>query len=182
MRASFPCLTLLAAAIALTGCDNDASKSASTTVDFEVERAHLHVDGTVASKGDGFVLTPMSGDEPITFGYGPEVAVAEIRALEASKAVARVTFEPTEDAPVALGVDEAPKLEGLDTYDGTVVSINDDSLVIDGPDGKRTFTVVPSDGFDIEHLREHEDEGSPVRLYFDDDADVGPLAVAYEDA
>lgn len=185
MRALLPSVSLLAAAFALSGCgDSTTSDSTSEASGDHAKVTHLHIDGALRTTDDGFVLTPEGDEEPITFAYGEGVEEAKVRALEATHATARVTFEPTEDEPVASDVRAAPDHEGLDTYEGTVESIEDGTLVIDGDDGRRTFELGMEDERDIEHLGEHADNGSPVRVYLaagQTDSSTRTV-VAYEDA
>lgn len=186
MRAFLPALLLLAA-ITLSACGGGTSASNDGDAnggDHAGEPAHLHVDGALRTADDGFVLTPPGDEEPISFAYGDGVEQGKVRALEATGATVRVTFEPTEDKPVASDVREAPNHDGLDTYEGAVESIESGELVIDGDDGRRTFRLGMEDERDIEHLGEHAGNGEPVRVYLAAAASGSDerTVVAYEDA
>ena len=77
----------------------------------------------------------------------------------------------------------APKLgEGVESYEGTLVSITADTLVVDGSDGERSFDISGADpgSFDVAHLSDHKAEAEPIRVYFQ--ADTPEAGVAYEDA
>lgn len=176
---------LLLALVALVGgCGGSNSGSGSDDVDATTAGAGAltHVDGSIVLGDDGFTLTPEAGGEEITFSYGPEVERAAIRAIAAAGTPARVSYRPTEQDPIAASVEPAPVLdEVLQTYEGTVTSIEMDEIVIDGDDGERRFTIAAEDreAFDVAHLRDHAGEGDPVRVYFDPAApDAG---IAYED-
>lgn len=171
-------LLLVAFVVAACGSDEPSSDSGSDVGSLE------HADGTIALQDDRIVLTPTDGQgETRTFEIGPEVEVARLRAIEASGAPARVSFRPEEEPPVAAAVSEAPAAgEGGETYEGTVVSVDEQKLVVKGSDGERTFDVSGADAgvFDVPHLQEHADSGEPIRVYTDPEApDVG---IAYEDA
>jgi hypothetical protein len=178
-------LALLIATILLgTGCGSE--DDAATSGDSGVSPGALsHVDGTVAigEGGTSFVLTPVDGSAAITFTLGPEVALGEVRAIEASGSPARVSFRPADADPIAAAVVPVPTLgEGLSTYEGLVVSVDENALVIDGADGERTFDIsgAEDNAFDIPHLEDHNAKDEPIRVYYEPDApDVG---IAYEDA
>ena len=140
-----------------------------------------HVDGTIRVDGSGFELTPKGGGDPVTFTLGPEVQLGEVRAIEATGAPARVSYRP--GSTVAAAGVPAPKIsEELRRYVGEVTAVDARSITIDGDDGERTFDISGADdgGFDVQHLRDHQAERSPVAVYYDPEApDVG---VAYEDA
>ncbi|MEO6867826.1 MAG: hypothetical protein ABI200_07375, partial [Gaiellales bacterium] len=87
------------------------------------------------------------------------------------------------DKPVAALVIPAPEIsEELRGYKGLIKAVDDTKIEIDGPDGKRSFKIAAEDreGFDIPHLRDHQKENAPVRVYFD--PKTPDLALAYEDA
>lgn len=185
MRASLPTLlSLVAAVLALSGCGgSDSTGTTATDESSDQAGAIIHVAGTLRSSDDGFVLTPASGDETITFSLGPEVERAVVRALEASGTTVRVSYRPTEDAPVAASVEPAPALgEELETYEGQVVSVDAKQIVIDGEDGKRSFDISGAGdaAFDAAHLLEHAERDEPILVYFDPKAPR--VGIAYEDA
>lgn len=182
-RALGTLLVLLAVAVLAAGCGDDSTSEGGDAASTD-PGALDHVDGIVVTgPGDGFVLTPIDGGEDITFELGPAVQLGEVRAIEASGAPARVSYRPGEDPAVAASVLPAPTLgDDLETYEGTVVSVDADELVVDGEDGERTFDVSAADegAFDVTHLQDHADEGEPIKVYFDPKSpDVG---IAYEDA
>ncbi len=94
-----------------------------------------------------------------------------------------MTFRPGEDPLVAAAVVPVPKIdEGLSTFEGLVVSVDERELVVDGDGGPRTFDIsgAGEGAFDILHLEEHAEEEAPIKVYFDPSSpDVG---VTYEDA
>ena len=173
---------MLVATLALAGCGGSDEPSGSSEPDSNAAGALTHVDGTVVVTDDGFTLTPSSGD-PIEFALGPEVQAAQVRAIEASGEAARVSFRLTEDAPIAAAVKPAPKLgEGVESYEGTVTSVDDATLVVEGADGERSFDISAADpgAFDARHLRDHSEAGEPIKVYFD--PSTPDLGIAYEDA
>ena len=177
-------VALLASSVALAGCGGSDDDSGSTTADgggTSTTASLVHVDGTIALDGDTLTITPKDGSEPHSFSLGPAVTKAEVLALSASGAPARVTYREDED--VAAAVTPAPKVgEGVESYEGTVVLVNADKLVVDGPDGERAFDISGADAgaFDQAHLADHKAQAEPIRVYFQADA---PLqGIAYEDA
>lgn len=141
----------------------------------------VHVDGTVKLDGDTLTVTPKDGTDPHSFSLGPEVERGALMALASSGAPARVTYREGED--VAAAVAAAPKAgEGVDSYEGLIVSVDAKQLVIDGDAGERTFDISTADAgaFDTEHLADHQSAGEPIRVYFR--ADAPDAGVAYEDA
>lgn len=190
MRASLPWLLLVAAATFLAACggtesgpDDDASSPRADTSADNSAGEVTHVSGTVQVRDDVFVLQPTGGGEPIEFAYGPEVAPAEVRALEAAGTTAKVNYRPSDDTLVAASVDPAPTVSPkLQSYKGNVVSIDQRRLVVEGAKGTRTFLIAAADAgaFDVEHLREHQGHGEPIVVYFD--AVAPEVGIAYEDA
>lgn len=180
MRAFLLSLLLVVATLALAACGDDDTSSNGSGGDVAAIE-HLHVDGAVRGREDGFVITTPDG-ETYDFEYGPAVKPAEVRALEAAGAQARVTFRPTEDTPVATDIGEKPDKEGLETYEGLVVRVTATELVVDGADGERTFSIAGTDhaAFDPDHLEEHREREEPIVVYFDPE-DPG-TGIAYEDA
>ncbi|MCW2922532.1 MAG: hypothetical protein JWL76_2406 [Thermoleophilia bacterium] len=177
-------VALLAAALALAGCggSNDDSSGSSSTGDSGSSTASLvHVDGTIKLDGDTLTITPTDGSEPHSFSLGPAVVKAEVLAVSASGAPARVTYRDGED--IAAAVTPAPTHgDGVQSYEGEVVSVTSSQLVIDGKDGERTFDISGADtgAFDTAHLTDHKSQGEPIRVYFK--ADAPDQGVAYEDA
>lgn len=193
MRATLlPILLLLALAALLAGCGSDdpgtagdeRADSAETSGDSPGAPAQ-HLDGTVKVEGESIVLTP-EGRAPMTLDLGEDVAIAQVRALEASGAVARVTFEPAtgERNGLAIDVRETPRQQaGTDAFSGTVVEVDAKQITIKGDSGTRTFAMGIADAHEVEHLQEHADSGSPVKVFLDDaGSDAGAAVVAYEDA
>jgi hypothetical protein len=174
---------LLVAILVVAGCGSD--DAAKTDGSASAPGALTHIDGAVAVGDDGatFVLTPVDGSAAMTFTLGPEVALGEVRAIEAAGSPARVSYRPAEADPIAASVVPAPTLgDDLSTYEGSVVSVDENTIVIDGADGERTFDIsgAEDNAFDIAHLEDHNSKGEPVRVYYAPDApDVG---IAYEDA
>lgn len=178
------CLVVLGAALALTGCGaSDESKDDAGPATL------LQLDGTIKAGGAGsetFTVTPKAeGEEDITFGYGPEVARAAVQAMAASGTVARVYYRPTTEAPVAASVKEAPEYgEDVLDYTGTINLVNDERIVIEGPSGERSFDIADAEdeAFDQPHLKDHQDEGSEVKVYFRDAGEGLLVGLGYEDA
>ncbi len=140
-----------------------------------------HLDGTLTQQGETYVLTPKEGGEPKEFTLGPEVPAAQAAAIVSSGEPARVTYR--EGETVAASIGPAPKAgEGVEAYEGLVVSVDDAAIVISGDDGERTFDISGADAgaFDSAHLEEHQQAGEAIRVYFRSDApDAG---ISYEDA
>lgn len=179
------CITVVAT-IALLGCggSNDNGSTTDSNGDASAPKAAaaiVHVDGTITLEGETLTITPKDGSEPHSFALGPEVQQAEVLAIAASKAPARVTYREGED--VAAAVTPAPtKGAGIEAYEGLIVSVDSSSIVIDGSDGERTFDTSAADpgAFDTHHLEAHKTEAEPVRVYFRVSApDAG---ISYEDA
>lgn len=142
-----------------------------------------HVDGTLTENKGGFVLSPTDGSDSVAFVLGPEVEVGAIRALEAARIPARVSFQPDTSPLVAASVLPAPKLgEGMESVKGLVVSVDAEQLVIEGTQGKRKFDISASaeGAFDIAHLEEHSEQREAIKVYFDPKAPS--VGIAYEDA
>lgn len=179
-------VALLAASLALAGCggSDDASSPADDDPKRDAASATaplVHVDGTIKLDGDTLTVTPKDGSEPHSFSLGPAVKKAEVLAVSASGAPARVTYRDGED--VAAAVTPAPAVgDGVQSYEGTVVLVSSAKLVIDGADGERSFDISRADAgaFDQAHLADHKAQGEPIRVYFRADAPL--LGVAYEDA
>lgn len=178
------CLVVFGAALCLAGCGatdepkNDAGPSAL-----------LQLDGTIKAGGAEsatFTVTPKAeGEEDITFGYGPEIARAAVQAMAASGTVARVYYRPTTKAPVAASVREAPEYgEDVLDYTGTISLVDDERIVIAGPNGERSFDITDAeeDAFDQPHLKDHQDEGTEVKVYFRDSGEGLLVGLGYEDA
>lgn len=178
-RASLVLLLVVAGACTLASCGGGEAGEGGEAPS---AGALIHVDGTVEVHGDAFDVTPKQGDV-VTFTYGSKVDRAGVRAFAASGAPARVSYRLGEDDPVAVSVRAAPALgEGLQSYVGTIASVSDEEIVIDGSDGERAFTIGAADreAFDVPHLRQHQDDSTPVRVYFDPDEPTA--GIAYEDA
>ncbi len=177
-------LIAIAAAIFVTGCG-----SSDESGDAVGPGTLLQVDGTISNAEAGtktISVTPKAaGEQDITFVYGPEVAPAQILAMSAAGTVVRVSYRPTTDAPVAASVKEAPEY-GEDVLDstGTIALVDKERIVIDGPNGERSFDIRDADGeaFDQSHLKDHKDEGSKVKVYFRDAGDGLLTGLGYEDA
>ena len=173
-----PVLRVAAAALLLAGCGGDDTSADDASASAGID----HVDGIVAVDGDGFVLTPIDGTDERSFTLGPEVTIAQVRAIEASGAPARVTFRGSED-DIASSVVPAPAIgDDLESYEGNVASVDSTTLVVDGADGTREFDISSADegAFDVSHLQDHKSEKAPIAVYFDP-ADPG-IGIAYEDA
>lgn len=176
-------VALLISAVALAGCGGSDEESGSDTTEGggSATAALVHEDGTIKLDGDTLTITPKNGNEPYSFTLGPAVNRAEVLAMSASGAPARVTYREGED--VAAAVTPAPKVgEGVEAYEGLIVSVDDSTIVVKGDDGERSFDISGADAgaFDQEHLEDHKDESEPIRVYFQ--ADAPELGVAYEDA
>jgi hypothetical protein len=174
-------LILLTSMLVLAGCGSDDAADSGTATGIEAGKL-THVDGTIVVSADGFRLTPKNGDAAMEFTLGPEVQLGALKALESSGAAARVTFR-SGDRLVAAAVVPAPAIgEDLESYVGTVSSIDDTQITLDGDDGERSFDISGAGeaAFDVAHLKDHSSEGSPVRVYFDPKAPK--LGVTYEDA
>ncbi len=175
-------IALLAASIAVAGCGgSDDTDSSSTDGGDSSAAAIVHVDGTIKLDGDTLTITPKDGSEPHSFSLGPAVKKPEVLALASSGEPARVSYRDGED--VAAAVTAAPKLgEGVEAYEGKVVSVDDSTLVIDGADGERTFDISAADAgsFDVAHLEDHKSAGEAIRVYFQ--AAAPDAGIAYEDA
>jgi hypothetical protein len=172
---------LVVVALVFAGCGSSGSTDASTDSGSDAGKL-THVDGTIVVSGDGFTLTPKNGDAAKEFTLGPEVQLGALKALESSGAPARVTYR-SGDTLVAASVVPAPAIgEELDSYEGTVVSIDESQITLKGDDGEKTFDIsgASDDAFDVAHLKDHASEGSPVRVYVDPAAPK--VGVAYEDA
>ncbi len=175
-------VALILATVALAGCGGSGDDANGTGGGPSGTEALVHVDGTITASGDTITLTPKDGSAAMEFTLGPAVQKAQVMAIAASGSPARVTYRPSEDG-IAAAVGSAPELgEGVESYEGTVVSVDDSKIVIDGADGERTFDISAADpgAFDAAHLTDHRDKGEPIRVYFKTDApDTG---IAYEDA
>jgi hypothetical protein len=128
-------------------------------------------------------LTPASGGAPMTLKVGPAIERGAVQALAAAGTKARV-FYHEEASPTAAKVQAAPtKEDGAKTYDGQVAKVSDSSITVAGDDGEKTFEIRAEDrpSFETNHLKEHQAENAPVRIYFLTDGS-GDYAVAYEDA
>lgn len=175
-------VALASAALVFTGCGSDDSSSTDAAASGSTTGKLTHVDGTIAVSGDGFELTPKNGDAAKTFTLGPEVQIGAVKALEASGVNARVTYRDG-DALVAASVTAAPTIdESLDSFVGTIVSVDSKQITLTGDDGERTFDIsgADADAFDVAHLKDHASENSPVRVYFD--PQTPKVGVTYEDA
>lgn len=173
-------LLVLVVALAVAGCGDEERPAASGSDAGSLS----HVDGVVVLEDGQLRLTPADGGgEDLAFELGSEVERGQLRALEASGAPARVTYRPGEEPLLAVAVGSAPAVDdGVEAYEGQVVSVDAKQLVVDGPDGERTFDVSEAEAgaFDVPHLRDHADSREPIRVYVDPQApDVG---IAYEDA
>jgi hypothetical protein len=56
--------------------------------------------------------------------------------------------------------------------------------VIEGPSGERSFDIADAEdeAFDQPHLKDHQDEGSEVKVYFRDAGEGLLVGLGYEDA
>lgn len=176
-------VALLAAAASLTGCGGSDDESRSTVSDTagSAPPPLAHVDGTIEVEGDTLTVTPTGDSERRSFSLGPAVEKAEVLAVSASGAPARVTYREGDD--VATAVTPAPVAGGgVESVEGLVVSISADTLVIDADGDERSFDISGADAaaFDKEHLEDHKAAAEPIRVYFK--ADAPELGVAYEDA
>lgn len=183
LHLQLPVIALLPVLL-LAGCGSGDDGGAGEDVDRPSAGSLSHVDGIIVLEEDELVLTPSDGEgRDVRFTLGPEVEVGAVRAIEASGAPARVSYRPGKEPLVAAAVSQAPGADaGQGSYEGQVVSVDDRKLVIDGPDGKRTFDVSGAEAgaFDVPHLQEHAAQQEPVRVYFDPARpEVG---LAYEDA
>lgn len=178
------CLVVVGSVLALAGCgsSDDATDDAGPAT-------LLQLDGTISAGGAGsetFTVSPKAeGEKDITFGYGPEVARAQVQAMAASGTVARVYYRPTTEAPVATSVKEAPEYgEDVLDYTGTINFVNGERIVIEGPNGERSFDIADAeeDAFDQPHLKDHQDEGTEVKVYFRDAGEGLLVGLGYEDA
>lgn len=176
-------LALLVLGALASGCGGDDPESGGSGRAGSGSGTLEHVDGVLSATGDdSFSVDPREG-EPLSFTYGPEVQRAAVRAIESTGGRARVTWRDTDDGRLAVSVEPAPVVEGdVATYEGMVTEVSSTSISIDGPDGERTFAIPASlsGAFDVDHLQEHADEDSPVRIYFEQSAPDD--AIAYEDA
>lgn len=169
----------------VAGCGDDVPSSADDTT--PAPGSLTHADGTIVVQGDRVMLTPAKGGAAEEYVIGPKVTSGTVQALAASSARARVFYRTGDTdgpAPTAVAIDAAPSAgEDAKTYDGRVTEVSDSSITIDGDDGKRTFDIAEEDraAFDTAHLEEHQDEKSPVRIYYRGSGD-DLNAVAYEDA
>jgi len=176
-------LLVLLACLALAACGGDGGSDDSSSSSGGDAGRLEHVDGTLALDGERLTVDS-TGGEALTFGLGPEVEPASVRALEASETTARITYREEGGERTAVTVAAAPKIaEGVETYEGIVVEVDATHIEIDGADGARTFSISAEHrpSFDVAHLREHAKEGEPVRVYFRSGAS-GDAAVAYEDS
>lgn len=174
---------LLIASVALAGCGGSGDADGDGSSDAPSSSGSLvHVDGTIELAGDTVTVTPKEGGEAREFTLGPAVEKAQVAAIASSGEPARVLYREDEDG-IAASVGPAPKLgEGVEAYEGQVVSVSDTELVIDGSDGERTFDISGADpgAFDRPHLEEHKSKGEAIRVYFQTDAPEA--GIAYEDA
>lgn len=187
-----PILLPLALAALLAGCggsgdstDGSDQRAATTGASADADKVPAqHLDGSVRIDGETLVLTP-ENRAPIRLQLGEEVAIAQVRALEASGAIARVTFEPAtgDDHGVAIDVRATPQHQGAQTYTGVVTKVDAEQITIKGDGGVKTFAMGIDDAHEVEHLQEHADTGSPVKVFLGEaGSDAGPVVVAYEDA
>ena len=186
-------LLLLTTTALLAGCgdsDDDSSDdsrrtdTATETTDDAPSRITEHMDGTIKVQGDTLVLRP-TGRAPVTFVLGDDVELAQVKALETSGSAARVTYEPAldEDDPIAISVQAIQEHGDQQSYTGTIVKVDDETIVIKGADGEKTYAMGIADEHEIEHLGEHRDQASPVTVFLSAaGSDAGETVVAYEDA
>ncbi len=169
---------LALASALLAGCGQGSDPDAG---DRSAAGRLLEVDGRIVATGETFELDPVAEGERFVFAYGPEVPRAAVQALAASGETARVSYRPTAEQPIATAVEPAPAFgEDVASYTGTIAELGDGAIVIDGPDGKRSFDISEADerAFDVPHLEDHKAEGSKVKVYYRADS----VGLAYEDA
>lgn len=194
IRFTFRSLALLAllllTAVALAACGGDNDKDTDATSDSIAKKTDAgrltHGDGSIKLDGDTLTLSPAAGGAAVVLKLGPAVAQGTVQALVSTNARARVFYNPTskDDELIAVSVQPAPTA-GADamTYDGEIVNVSEKIISIKGNDGTKTFQILEKDlpSFDIPHLEEHQDEQSPVRVYYEGEGG-DTHAVAYEDA
>lgn len=108
----------------------------------------------------------------------------QLRAYEEADTRVRVSYEERDGQQVATQIEPAPgRAEGLESAEGEVTAVSEDSVSLQTPDGLLQFNVAEDvrGHLDLVHLREHMEAGDPVIVYYEERED-GLYMKDYEDA